>query len=456
MEHTPGNQQRVLNHAWSVDEAHVYFRGNALKNADVATFTVINDMFARDSSRVFCATGPTKAVVDASTFEALDSGCSVGGDGSRRYLGYARDATRVYFADRGGSLRAIAGADPKSFHSAGHGFGYDARHVYCVGWRIKGVKPAGFELLNEHYARTADAVIFGGGKIEGAIPAEFRVIDEYRGRDSKRSYAGGRAEEKPAFSIGGYEFRFRRDSNRSGALWTLVFTVMVFAGMLVWLYEKLTWWRHRDEETPAVEDPERLAKLRQLAAALANGDKKALKPVLLAIDDMPAFIEKYSTRKPFADEPDYAALLENADEDPSPYWVLHEVFTNRGLLGVIDWRSGTDETMSLVDPMLHRLGVNTFDWSFIDVLAEQGDGTELRNNNFLTLLRDRLGVHGLTLAHLDQFGDSYGFAVLRKEDFAAIDGLKVEGEFAVRADFGADDSYQRGTSILERILPARA
>lgn len=83
--------ESVLNHAWSIDEAQVYFRGKPLKHAIAA---------------------------DTATFETLDAGLSVGSNGSGRYLGYTRDARKVYYADDGGSLRAIAGADPQSFVSA--------------------------------------------------------------------------------------------------------------------------------------------------------------------------------------------------------------------------------------------------------------------------------------------------------------------------------------------------
>lgn len=450
MQPADGNaNRRVLNHAWSIDEAQVYFRGKPLKHADAATFAVINDMFARDSQHIYSAAGPAKLAAHAPSFEALDSGRSAESNGSIRYQGYARDASKVYFADAAGGMpRAIAGADPKSFRSAGHGFAFDARHVYCVGWRVKGVKSAGFELLNSHHARTADAVIFGGGRIEDAIPQEFKVLDDFRGRDSKQTYAYGRPEEKPAFSIGGYGIRFQRRSGGSGVFGTLLLLLILIGGLFVWLFEKLTWWRHRDEETAAAADPEASAKVRRLAESLANGDEQALKPVLLAIDDMPAFVEQYGGRESFADEPQYAELIGNSDGEPTAYEVLTEVYLKRGLLGLIDWRSATDETMPQVDRMLDRLGVRNFDWGFIDTLEEHGDGSELRNNNFLSILRDRLRTHGLTLAHIDQLGDSYGFAVLRLEDFAAIDGLKVENEFAVLGDFGDDEAYERGKRIL--------
>ena len=441
---------RVLNHAWSVDKNRVYQLGKALKNADRDNFTVLNDLFARDAQRLFCKGSTTTAVVDVNGFEPLDPGFGLDSGGAPRYEGYARDSTKVYFASyMGRSLRAVTGADPQTFRSVGHGFGLDSKSVFRHGKRLAGVKPEGFEILNQHYARTGNAVIFGDTKVADAIPGEFKLIDEYRGRDSKQVFESGRAQARGA--------RTEPASSGRSIFAPLIVIVVVLGGLLIWLYEKLTWWRTpaEGEKAASAED---VAQVRKLAEVLANGDREAMTPVLLAIDDMQAFIEQYGERETFGDEPDYAELIGNLDEDdelPS-YAVLLEVYPKRHLLGIIDWRSDTDETRGQVDPMLHRMGVRDFDWSFIDVLDEHGDGTELKNNNFLSILRDRLGIHGLTLAHIDHDDDGYGFAVLRKEDLATIDGLSVEGQFAVSADFGADDSYQRGTRILERILPARA
>jgi hypothetical protein len=126
---------------------------------------------------------------------------------------------------------------------------------------------------------------------------------------------------------------------------------------------------------------------------------------------------------------------------------LLQVYEERGLIGAIDWRSEPEETIEQVDPMLRRLGTCGFDWSFVDVLVERGDGTEMRNNNFLSLLRDRLRAQGLALVHIDQFWDSYGFAVLTIEAFAKINGMRTN-VFRICDDFGADESYERGKAIL--------
>jgi hypothetical protein len=115
---------------------------------------------------------------------------------------------------------------------------------------------------------------------------------------------------------------------------------------------------------------------------------------------------------------------------------------------VIDWRSETHETINHVDPMLRRHGIRDFDWSFVDALEQKGNGIELRNNNFLCLLRDQLRRLGLTLAHINLLGDSYAFAVLRSDEFAKINGMSDPQAFAVSDDFGADEAYARGKRLL--------
>ena len=294
---------RVLNHAWSVDKNRVYQLGKPLKHADRDSFTVLNDLFARDSQRLFCKGAATTAVDDVNGFEPLDPGFGLDSYGAPRYQGYGRDAKKVYFAsfmDR--CLRAVTGADPQTFRSVGYGFGLDSKSVFRHGKRFVGVKPEGFEILNRHYARTGNAVIFGDSKVAGAIPGEFKLIDEYRGRDSKQEFNHGRAEEKPAMSIGGYGFRFKRSSQKSGFLGTLGVIAIIVFGLFVWLFETLTWWRKRDDDADKRGDDAEAradsradgeARVRKLAEVLANGDREAMTPVLLAIDDMPAFVRQY-------------------------------------------------------------------------------------------------------------------------------------------------------------------
>ena len=169
----------------------------------------------------------------------------------------------------------------------------------------------------------------------------------------------------------------------------------------------------------------------------------------------------YSTRESFAEEPDYSTILEemsdeeDGDEEeggPSKvrrrYRELEQLFRRFDIIGAIECRSEPGETQSQVDIMLQRLGVSDFDWSFVDILSEHGDGTELANQNFLTLLRDELAKRNLAFVHLQTFGDSYGFAVIPSGDYASIAGMERDLVLNVSHEFGADEGYKKGRRIL--------
>lgn len=197
---------------------------------------------------------------------------------------------------------------------------------------------------------------------------------------------------------------------------------LAFNGICYWA---LTRRKNFDEPTPRAPFSARVAGTRQLASALAAGDTAAMRDF----------------------EQRLAASTQ--DEDASLYDLLYDTFLRRHLLGAIDHRSGEDETISQVDPMLVRFGIRNFDWSFIEILLRYGDGTEMRNCNFLTLLRDRLAAaHDLVFFSIDAGDDSFQYGIVRSVDFPAIADLVVPDEFEVRIDFGPDEAYVRGKAIL--------
>jgi len=242
-----------------------------------------------------------------------------------------------------------------------------------------------------------------------------------------------------------------RSGSRKGLPFILqlpIFLIVALITGIFWLFEKLLNLGRDDSdaETP-VDEAKLLPELKQLAEVLARGDPAALEIVMLAAEDKPAFIKKFSGKRRVAGGPALGTFITDLGDDLDAYAVLEEVYASRGLLATIDWRSETDESIGPIDQMLKRLGVQGFDWSFIETLLRHGDGTELRNNNFLTIVRDRLQSRGFTLAHLDQFGDSYGFAVVSAEDFELVRNIDNR-RFAVRADFGPDESYESARRIL--------
>ena len=227
-------------------------------------------------------------------------------------------------------------------------------------------------------------------------------------------------------------------------VWLLIAVAMA----IYWLFEKLlNLLRDKAPEDPPFDEAKHLPELSLLAEVLARGDPESLTIVQLAMQDRRAFIEKYRGTKKPRGGPALAALIDELGDELDAYAVLEEVLGSRGLIGMIDWRSEIELSRRPIERMLQRLGVPGFDWSFIDTLRARGDGSELRNNNFLTLVGDRLRPLGFTLAHLDQFGDSYGFAGVSLEDFERICGV-ANRRFAVRADFSPDDAYGNAKRIL--------
>lgn len=442
------NNNNGLTPTWVVDGRYVYVEGKPLKRADPQTFTVLNELYGRDASGLFCRTGHVSAIVDPATFEVLDRGYDTS-RGYSEYAGYARDRDNVYFAEDYSPPRVVRGADAATFVSLGFAYGRDAKRVYLKTKPIRGALPESFELLNALYARDARHVYYYGRLIEGAIASEFALIDEFHGRDNQRVYDRGRpsGEDAPAAAE-------PRLPHRSGWL-----KLVMFLGSILLLLSSIASVFRRQSKTQAeVEHSpwDRAPDIRVLAQTLAMGDEEALAPVLLAIDDPSAFVEQYSGRGSFADEPDYQSLIEEAEDESEPvhpFTILQEVFHARGLLGIIDWRSEPDETIGQVERMLHRFGIRDFDWSFIDVLDEHGDGSEMKNQNFLSLLRDRLQPLGLTFVSIDTMGDNYGFAVVRAEDYPKIAGCTDPERFTVSTEFGADEDYERGKRILAEKAP---
>ena len=517
---------RVLNHAWSVDRNNVYLRGRPLRHVDRASFTVLNELYARDSARVFCTEGKIEPLIDPASFEALDEGWYEQWS-QVHYIGYARDAKRVYFGER---PRVVANADAASFEVLPHLYGRDRNHVFREGTLLANADPATFQLVADTYAKDRERVFFLDRTIEGADPETFRLLDEFLAIDARQVYDRGRAvigadpltfepiagtslaadrqhvfvsgalqpkvdrssfehlghdyyadrhgvycgveriegADRGSFVVQGYgQARDRRHSylqaerqNRAAdappSSFKFRLQTLAYRLALPWAIVKSLLSPKREapaaeSETRSTELP-RDADMRVLASVLANGDRQAAEPVMLAIENMSEFKRRYASESAYADEPDFREMLEQRDDpdDLHPFDVLETAYRFYDLFGAIDWRSDTDETIAQVEAMLRKLGVEAFDWSFIDTLWRHGDGSELRNNNFLTLLQDRLAGHELTLVHVNLLSDSYGFAIVPDAEYSKIAGFAVEDRFRISRDFGPDEAYDRGKAILQR------
>lgn len=153
-----------------------------------------------------------------------------------------------------------------------------------------------------------------------------------------------------------------------------------------------------------------------------------------------------------------SVLLSDADADLSTAQsnddkldFLLEAAEDHGTIGVIDWRSEPGETTDQVDRMLSELGVTTFDWTFIDHLAEMEQGEVMRNCNFLTHIRDQLKTIDLNFVHFDRSDDAFRFAIMRDDAFDKITGMARKNSILIGADFGPDEYYSLGKFHLTKV-----
>ena len=168
----------TINSAYTKDVQNVYYIGNPVPGADVATFQVLATQsspvpWARDKNRIYCGASDGQTDVlenaDHATFAPVDDS------------GYATDTTSVY----AGCDEVIPGADPKTFvaldpYDMDGGYAKDANHVWWV------VAPG---------AGLGSSWDFSAAPISGADPATF-VLDEsnpgqFDAKDKNHGYLGG-------------------------------------------------------------------------------------------------------------------------------------------------------------------------------------------------------------------------------------------------------------------------
>jgi hypothetical protein len=451
---------------YATDAQNVYFARYStppkiVAGADVATFVNPGRMYACDSRTLFHE-GKALRGAKPDGLKVLDSN-------------YARTTHQVFYCGR-----RVADADPKTLRVMGDYHALDAQHVYDCGTLIEGADPATFELIDIYFKRDARQLFVANQPCAGIDMASFRHLGYDYFADKHGVYWQGRKIEKAhpdSFVVDAYGSAHGRKRtyvndgkersaepghrvHRGWGPFNFLKLPLIVLGLLaaVLVTTPLSWFKRK--ETPASPARSSTANLELLAKTLAQGHTQALEPVMLAFHDWPAFVAKYSAHEDVVEEPNYPEILEeiasdedgDEEEEPSrlsrPYRVLEAVFRHFGIAGVIDWRSDTGETQSQVDVMLQRLGVRDFDWSFLDILLEHGDGTELANHNFLTLLRDELAKRNLAFVHLQTFGDSYGFAVIPSGDYPSIAGMEEDLVLNVSQEFGADKAYKKGLRIL--------
>lgn len=187
----------IARRLWEVEGGKVYVGGRPLRGADASTFEVLNYMYARDADRAYYPSGALKEA-DPASFRVLDSGAQFGDVG--RFLlsfgGYARDKNYVYhYAYTVGKPSVVRPADPATFHSINGRFGRDERTAFVDHRSIKGARVKSWTLLQGSYSCDDDFCFYDNKRMAGAHRGSFICLPSVRGtwaKDKFRYYQCGR------------------------------------------------------------------------------------------------------------------------------------------------------------------------------------------------------------------------------------------------------------------------
>ncbi|QMW07027.1 DKNYY domain-containing protein [Spirosoma foliorum] len=187
----------VLNDLFAKDKKHAYYRGISLTDADGASFLALNDHYGKDKTMVFYCDNyldfklfETKRKdkisriynADASTFEVLESS------------EYAKDKNRCYNKDIG-----FAVSDLASFQPLDYGYGKDNVTGYFNLKPIPGSHGRSFTVLSANYSKDKQHVYYTSRAADGppfsdihriplATPDSFTVIGMYYATDQVHAF----------------------------------------------------------------------------------------------------------------------------------------------------------------------------------------------------------------------------------------------------------------------------
>src|SRR5512146_35260 len=181
-----------LNDTWSRDAARVYCQDKRMK-ADVATFTALSPIYAKDKNHVYDYSSIVEGA-DAASFEVLRPAPEPEDESLCRE--YARDREHVFHKVLSiGKVSIVRGASPATFRAAGCGFGFDEEAVFFELHRLPKCDPASWRHLGSGYSRDDERVYYCHRPIAGADATTFEVLPSGTlgnwARDARRFYDAG-------------------------------------------------------------------------------------------------------------------------------------------------------------------------------------------------------------------------------------------------------------------------
>ena len=150
-----------------------------VENADLNTFKILNDKYAKDKNSAYFFGNKSFKDVDVKTFQVLPN-----------Y--YSKDKNNVY-RPINEWIHKIDGANPKTIKVLSQYYSKDDKNVFYNSDKILNADVPSFVVFEgeNSYAKDKNSVYYSGEKIEGANPKTFKVIsDGSYSKDDKNVYAG--------------------------------------------------------------------------------------------------------------------------------------------------------------------------------------------------------------------------------------------------------------------------
>ena len=150
-----------------------------VENADLNTFKILNDKYAKDKNSAYFFGNKSFKDVDVKTFQVLPN-----------Y--YSKDKNNVY-RPINEWIHKIDGANPKTIKVLSQYYSKDDKNVFYNSDKILNADINSFVVLegDHSHAKDKNSVYYSGEKIEGANPKTFKVIsDGSYSKDDKNVYAG--------------------------------------------------------------------------------------------------------------------------------------------------------------------------------------------------------------------------------------------------------------------------
>lgn len=186
----------VLNNVFAKDKKHAYYRGISLTDADGTSFRALNDHYGKDKTLVFYCdnyldfklfeTSRKDKIIrmytaDATSFEVIESE-------------YAKDKDQCYNKDTGFAVNDLA-----SFQPLDYGYGKDNVTGYCDLKPIPGSHGPSFTVLSAYYSKDSQHVYYTSRAADGlpllgihrltlATPDSFTVVGLYYATDQVHAF----------------------------------------------------------------------------------------------------------------------------------------------------------------------------------------------------------------------------------------------------------------------------